>query len=124
MGRDLYRWGKKHADKVDFGGKITPGFHVRIQIGEDEITVFSVWAYPRKPAVQIQFQYLADYPPYNEYKLRLSTLQSIGKLTNTSFIEDKADRRPTLSLDLLDTAEKLETFKQIMHEIIENLQSV
>jgi len=124
VARDLYRWGNKNADKVEFGGKVTPGFHVRTQIGEDEITLFSVWAYPRKPAVQIQFQYLSEYQPYSEYKLRLSTLQSIGKLADVPFIEDKADRRPTLPLDLLDTAEKLETFKQIMQEIIDNLHSV
>lgn len=122
---DLYRWGKQNADSVDFGGKITPGFHVRVQIGDDELTVFSVWAYPRRPAVQVQFSYLSEYPPYDESKLRRSTLKSLGELVNAPVIDDQADRRPTFPFSTaFDNAEKLETFKQIAQEIIDNLRSV
>ena len=124
LAKDLYAWAKTNADSVEFGGKITPGFHARVQVDEDEFTVFSVWAYPNRPAVQVQFQYLMDYPPYDDAKLRRSTLQSLSKLIEEPVLEDKADRRPTFPLkDLFDTAEKLELFKQIMQEIIDNLRS-
>jgi hypothetical protein len=125
IARDLYRWGKDNADRVEFGGKITPGFHVRVEVGDDELTAFSVWAYPRRPAAQVQFSYLSDYPPYDEVKLRRSTLKSLGQLLDDPVIDDQADRRPTFPFSsALNTAEKLETFKQIVQEIIDNLHSV
>lgn len=123
IARDLFQWGKQVADAVEFGGKITPGFHVRVHLGEDDVTVFSVWAYPRQPAVQVQFQYLVAYPPYDSQSLRLSTLRSLSRLMPEPFLDERADRRPTLPLDVaLGSAEKLETFKQIAAEIIDNLR--
>lgn len=123
IARDLYRWSQDQGYTVEFGGKITPGFHVRVQIGDVELTVFSVWAYPRQPAAQVQFQYLAGYPPYDSITLRRSTLKSLNRLVEEPFIEEKADRRPTLPLSALNSAENLETFKQIVAEIIDNLRS-
>ena len=125
IAKDLYRWGKKHADSVEFGGRITPGFHVRVQVGESDLTVFSVWAYPHRPAAQVQFFYLMDYPPYDDPQLRRSTLHSLAKLLEDTPLDDKADRRPTFPFsEALETAEKLEAFKQVMEEIIDNLRSV
>lgn len=125
IARDLYQWGQTHADKVEFGGKITPGFHVKVQIGEDEITLFSVWGYAKKPSVQVQFQYLMEYDPYKDTQMRRSTLKSLSKLVSTPFIDDKADRRPTLRIkDAFSKAENLEDFKQVMGEIIDNLKGV
>ncbi len=125
IAQDLYHWGQGFADSVEFGGKITPGFHVRKRVGEDDLTLFSVWAYPRRPAVQVQFQYLAEVPPYTDAALRRSTLASLNKLLDEPLLEDKADRRPTLPLtEALNTADKLEAFKQVMQEVLDNLQSV
>ena len=125
ISQDLYQWAAHYADAVEFGGKVTPGFHVRVHIGGDDLTVFSVWAYPRQPAAQVQFQYLMDYAPYDNRRLRRSTLKSLNRLLVDALVDEKADRRPTLPLtQALDTAEKLELFKQVMAEIIDNLRSV
>jgi len=125
IARDLYHWAQQQADEVTFGGKVTPAYHVRIKLDGNPLTVFSVWAYPRKPAAQIYFQYLADYAPYTDAHLRRSTLASLNRLLSpeNKILEDKADRRPTIALSALDSAEKLETFQQIMAEIFENLKS-
>jgi CheY-like chemotaxis protein len=125
VAKDLYSWAKQHADSVEFGGKITPGFHVRVWIGDDAVTIFSVWAYPRSPAVQVQFAYLSDYPPYDDTNLRRSTLRSLGRLSDNPLIDDQVDRRPIFPLaSTFDSAEKLDTFKQIAQEIIDNLRGV
>lgn len=122
---DLYTWGRQHADEVEFGGRVTPGLHVRVNVGDALLTLFSVWGFPRQPAVQIQFQYLADYAPYDDPRLRRSTLASLNRLLRTPLHEDKADRRPTFPLDAaFDTAEKLEEFESIMAEMIETLRGV
>jgi hypothetical protein len=109
---------------VDFSGEVTPGFHARLDLGGDDLILFSVWAYARQPAVQLQFQYLADYPPYDDPRLRRSTLHSINRLLppEDHLVDDKADRRPTIPLAALDNAARLETFKDIFGEIINTLR--
>lgn len=124
VARDLYRWAQDYADVVEFGGKITPGYHARATLGDDEVTVFSLWAYPRHPAVQVQFQYLSDFPPYDNGRMRRSTLRSLNRLVSEPFLDDKADRRPTVPLSALGTADNLALFKEIIAEIIDNLRSV
>jgi hypothetical protein len=124
IARDLYRWAKDNADTIEFGGKVTPGFHVRVDLGDSDIIVFSLWGYRRKPAVQVQFQYMAEVAPYHDSKLRRSTLVSLNRLLDDPLIDDAADRRPTLPLKALDAAAKLEMFQQIMAEIMDNLRSV
>ncbi len=125
IARDLYTWALSEADSVIFGGQHTPGFHARVQLNR-EATVFSVWAYARRPAVQVQFAYLRSFSPYDDVELRLSTLHSLNVLTHdeVQLGDGRADRRPTLPLSALDSAEALEAFKQIMAEIMDNLRSV
>ncbi len=126
LARDLYRWARANADNVEFGGKVTPGFHARINMGENaSVIIFSLWAYTRNPAVQVQFQYLTEHAPYDTHAMRLSTLRSLNRILpdGEKLIEDSADRRPTISLSALTTADHLELFKQIMEEIIDNLKS-
>lgn len=126
IARDLYDWGQENADRVAFGGKLTPGLHVRLLLNGDGVTLFTVWGFPRQPAVQVPFQYLSQHPPYNERALRLSTLQSLNRLLpDAPLLDDSADRRPTLPLpDALADADSLALFKRIMAEIIVNLHSV
>lgn len=125
IAQDLYHWGKLTGDEVEFGGKLTPGFHVRIKLNSESLIVFSVWAYSKTPSVQIPFDYLLAYAPYDKSRLRLSTLKSLNQLlpNGENFDAGKADRRPSLALRYLNSAEKLETFKQIISEIIDNLRS-
>ncbi len=124
IARDLYAWAQAQADSVVFGGQHTPGFHVRIRLNR-EATVFSVWAYARRPAAQVQFAYLRSFPPYNDADLRRSTLHSLNRLMpdGGQLDDGRADRRPTFPLSALDSAEALEAFKQIMAEMMDNLRS-
>ena len=53
VARDLHEWALEHADAVDFAGRRRPGFHARVHVGGRRVTWFSVWAYRKRPAVQI-----------------------------------------------------------------------
>lgn len=125
VAQDIYYWASQEADQVEFGGRAQPGFHTRIKLNEEWITVFSVWAYPRTPSVQVPFDTLQAYSPYTRSKLRRSTLKSLNQLlpNGIEFDEERADRRPNIALHFLDTAERLEAFKDIITEIINNLRS-
>ncbi|MFW5748399.1 MAG: toll/interleukin-1 receptor domain-containing protein [Chloroflexota bacterium] len=124
IARDLFDWCRREADTFDFGGKHTPGFHARVLLGEDEIKVFSVWAYRQRPAVQLHFRDLMQHPPYDDNGMRRSTLISFNRLApNMPFIPDQADRQPTLALiPALDDPARLTQFKHMLLEIFNNLR--
>ncbi len=123
--RALYDWALDAGDRVEFGGKLTPGFHLRVDLGGEELIVCSVWAYARRPAVQVQFQYLRDHAPYDDDRLRLSTLRSLDRLLDAPLLADKAERRPTIPLlPHLASDGQRDLFQQIIEEIIDNLRGV
>lgn len=120
----VFELAQTEADAITFGGKVTPGFHARVNLGENNaITIFSLWAYRRNPAVQVQFQYLCKHAPYDDDDLRRSTLQSLNRImpADAPLYDDQADRRPTIPLDALNSPENLALFRQIMREMIDNL---
>jgi hypothetical protein len=123
IARELYTWAQENADGVTFGsGKQWPGFHVRALTGDDEVTVFSVWAYERQAKVQINFRFLANHRPYTNHRLRFSTLRSICEVVKMPVIAGQADRQPTFALRTLNGSGRLDAFRQIMGEIIDTLR--
>lgn len=126
IAQDLYRWGKGITDSIAFSGWGTPVFHARVTLPTGDLTVFSVWAYSRQPAVEVTFQYLQSVPPYDERQLRLSTLDALNRLMpdGEKFPDDRADRRPNLPLvKALGKPEALGNFQQIIQEIVANLRA-
>ena len=124
IAQDLFHWASLIADELVFGGKTQPGFHARINLKRQQLTVFSIWAYPKTPSLQVPFDYLAQHKPYSSRRMRRSALKRLNQLlpADIRFALDKADRRPTLPLHVLSTAEKLEAFKHFTGEIIDNLR--
>lgn len=127
IARELYGWANRHADHVEFGGgHFTPAFHVKVDVLEKQITVFSVLAYMRNPAVQIPLDYLMRYPPITRRRVRLNLLKRLNKLLpeGDELGERRADRRPTLSLlSAFDNADQLEQFEGIISDMMEMLRS-
>ena len=119
IARDLYDWAEDLADSVDFGGKRVPGFHARV----GDVTVFSVWAYKRKPKLQLQFSYLSDHPPYDDGDMRRSTLRSLNALLDVPLDAESADRRPTVPLAAFNAAGTLGRLKHLLEEVMDNLRS-
>ncbi|MBZ0295033.1 MAG: toll/interleukin-1 receptor domain-containing protein [Anaerolineae bacterium] len=125
VARALYDWAETQGTQVTFGGWFTPVLHARLALNDSEVTVFSIWAYSRQPAVQIPFQYLQVAPPYDEQQLRLSTLDALNRLMpdGEQFPDEKAEGRPGLPLvAALAAPDALEDFKQIIKEMIDNLR--
>lgn len=125
IAEDLYHWSQKVVDEVEFGGSQNPAYHARVDLGGDrQVTVFSIWAYPKTPSTQIPFDYFANFPPYNKRSKRIAVLKQLNQLLpdNEYFAEENADRRPTFPLQYLSTAEKLESYKQIIIDIIKSLR--
>lgn len=127
IARDLYRWACDRADSVTFGGKHNPGFHANVRLNGKEVAVFSVWAYPRHPAVMVNFSYFGKHAPYTTRKSRLAVLKAVnGLLRDTEqFSNDRAGQRPTIPIvPVFNRAETLERFQDIMQNVMDNLRSV
>lgn len=122
---DLFRWARAVADEVAFGGETRPGFQTRVKLGGKLVTVFSVRAYRRRPAVQIPLDQLAAYKPFTRRSVREATLRKLNKLQpkTARFDADRADRRPTIPLRYLGSAKNLESFRRITLRIIAELRS-
>ena len=116
---DLYYWALQELDEVAFGGRSHPGFRGRIQARGRMVTLFSVWAYPKTPSVQVPLDLLAAHAPFNSLASRHATLEELNSLLPEAarFAKAKANRRPTFPLRYLSSAEQLEDFKQILLEI-------
>ena len=125
VARDLFDWVQYVADDIEFGGKYNPAYHVKINLNDTQVTVFSIWAYPKTPSMQIPLDYIGAYPPYTRIALRKATLKKLNKLMpdGKQFDDDKVDRRPTMPLHYLSKTAKLEDFKHIIVEIINRLRA-
>ena len=65
VARDLFYWARGVADEVAFAGLIQPGFHARVNTASTMATVFSVWAYRRRPSAQLPLDLLAVRHPFD-----------------------------------------------------------
>ena len=125
LARDMYHWAKTGADNVEFGGKQTPCFHARVKTNQhNEVTVFSVLAYLRNPSVQIPFDYLQKYPPFTDATTRRDALQQLNAMLPESeqFEDDRASRRPTVPLTVFDSADRLEAFKELVDDVMQQIR--
>lgn len=124
LARELYSWSQNIVSETEFSGRFRPALHARLDVGHKEVTVFSLLAYLRHPGVQIPFDYLRKYPPFTTREKRLEVLKQLETLlpNNEGFDVERIDRRPTIPLEYLSgDAERLEKFKQIVSQIVEDL---
>ena len=124
VARDLYHWSRQVADEVAFGGAVKPGFHARVERDHSLLTIFSVWAFRRRPSAQIPLDLLASQAPFSRRSARREVLRELNKLLprQSRIAADSCDRRPTFALRHLSDAEKLEAFKRIVLDIVERLR--
>lgn len=125
VARDLFQWADRIADEVAFGGRVHPGCHVRINLKGRPVTVLSIWAYPKMPAAQIYFDHLASFAPYHRTRARRALLKQLNQILPTEFRlpAAKSDRRPTIPLTVLSSAEILESFKGILEQTLAALRA-
>ncbi|MXX50496.1 MAG: toll/interleukin-1 receptor domain-containing protein [Chloroflexi bacterium] len=108
VAQDLYAFAQQHADAVEFGGRQRPGFHARLNVGGRRATWFSVWAYRKQPAIQLNLTRWAKNANHAPAEL-LREWQAL--------LPASARPRATLPLRCLDSDDKLESLKSILLEI-------
>ena len=57
IARALFEWAKANSDSITFSGRTEPAFGANLWVGPGGVTVFSVRAYAKQPAVEVSLQY-------------------------------------------------------------------
>ena len=126
VAKDLFYWAGEIADEVAFGGRVNPGLHARIELAGQLLTVFSIWAFPKNPSLQLPFDYLSAHEPFRSRQVRRMALRQLNNILpkGMRFKMDSADRRPTFPLYVLSGADKLEALKRLLREIMGDVRAM
>ena len=124
VARHLLDWAGRAADEIAFGGRTHPACHARLILRGRPLTLFTIWAYPKTPSLQLPFDQLAAHRPFKGKRARRALLKKLNRmLPRASRIpSDAIDRRPTLPLALFNADGTPAAFQAIMQEIIERLR--
>ncbi len=123
LARALFDWAKEHVDSLTFSGRSEPAFHANLWVGPGGVTVFSVRAYPKQPAVEVPLQFLMNFPPYDDLDARLRLLAALNQFVTPPFADDRADRRPNVPLLAFDEESALQAFIDLIAGIVDTLRA-
>jgi hypothetical protein len=120
----LFDWAKANSDSITFSGRSEPALHANLWVGPGGVTLFSVRAYPRQPAVEVPLQFLMSFPPYDDRAERLRLLDALNKFlpAKEKFDASRADRRPNIPLIRLNDPKTLQAFLDLMGGIAKALR--
>jgi hypothetical protein len=123
IARVLFSWAQTNVDSLTFSGRSEPAFHANLWVGPGGVTVFSVRAYPKQPAVEVPLQFLMSFPPYDHRDARLRLLDALNQFVVQPFDDDRAERRPNVPLIALEEASALQAFTDLIGGIVETLRA-
>ncbi len=122
VARALYEWAKRTFDSIAFSGRREPAFLANLSLGPGGVTVFSVRAYSKQPAVELSLQFLTNFPPYEDRARRLAVLHALNRWVDVPFDDSRADRRPNLPLAALADDTALQAFIELIGGIVAALR--
>jgi hypothetical protein len=119
----LFDWAKDNVDSLTFSGRSEPAFHANLWVGPGGVTVCSVRAYPKMPAVEIPLQHFKPFPPYDDRAERQKILERLNGFMTEPFEEIRADKLPHVPLIAFAEDAALQAFIAMMDEIIQTLRA-
>lgn len=125
VARALFAFAERHADAINFSGKTEPAFHAHLWVGPGGVTLFSVRAYRKQPAIEIPLQFWMNFAPYDERSEREAVLKAINRLLpeRERFALDRADLRPNVPLGrVLGKDGALEAVTAQLKEVVQRLK--
>ena len=108
VARKLLEWAKP-LRVVWAKGTSNSAFSPVFDHGKRAYSTFSVWASPS--SVEILFQYIKDYPPFDQESLRLELAHRLNAIPGVPVITmDRLTKRPSLPLSALTDEASLQAF--------------
>jgi hypothetical protein len=117
VARRILEWAKDRGLRIWWGqgardGSFFPVFDWRGKA----YTLIAVWTYGR---VELQFQHMLNWPPFDDESKRLELLRSLNQIPGVSFPEDAVSRRPAFSLSTLTDTAAMQRFTDALDWAIE-----
>ncbi|MCJ7618837.1 MAG: hypothetical protein MUP64_01295 [Anaerolineae bacterium] len=117
VARRILEWARDKELRVWWGegardGSFVPVFDWRGKA----YTLIAVWTYGR---VELQFQHMMNWPPFDDESKRLELLRSLNQIPGVSIPEDAVSRRPAFSLSTLRDAAAMRRFADALDWAIE-----
>jgi hypothetical protein len=121
IAQKILGWMKKNGDEVVFGRGTKDGSaSIMVLGGGQKNYPMSILTYGR---VEIEFQYLMR-GPFEAEDRRRELLARLNGVDGLSLPANSISRRPTFSLTLLSTGDRLAAFLSVMDWLVEELRSV
>ena len=119
--RRLLGWTRETFDWIYWGEGQSGGFSARIRFGVDKgPAAFVVYTYGR---VEIGFQYLKGYPPYDDEARRESLRQQLVSQLGVDIPESSLSKRPSFPVELLKDPRVYSAFIGLMGGVAHDLRS-
>jgi hypothetical protein len=123
IARALFKWAQDNVDSLTFSGRSEPAFHANLWVGPGGVTVYSVRAYPKMPAIEVPLQHFKPFPPYDDRAERTKILERLNGFMKEPLEESRADRLPHVPLIAFAEDDALQAFIDMMSEIIQTLRA-
>lgn len=105
-------WAKDQGCWIWWGkGLQDGGFYLMVRKGSENVCPISVWTYGR---LEIQFQQMKPYPPFDDPAKRLELLNKLNALPEISLPPDAIERRPRLTLRWMTEEGRVERFLEVL----------
>lgn len=120
IARRLLDWSGKNADRVEPGaGAVTGSFSALINEGaKRNANVFAVWT---NATVQVFFQYVKVYAPFDREDMRREWLDRLNAIQGITLPAESIDRSPTFPLSALAGDAEFLQFTQVMVWVFQQL---
>jgi hypothetical protein len=117
----LFQWCDNVLPVVWWGSGAQDGSCFRgVHNGGKNVYFFAVWTYGK---IELQFQWLARFPPFNSEAIRAELLGRLNKVPGVNFGVDAVTRRPSFDLAVLDNPQAETAFREVMHWAVAQVRS-
>lgn len=119
LAKEILKWAKPRVTRIWWGeGKELGSYVPVLNHNETDHQLFAVYT---SGGVETYFQWYAYKAPFNNKKKREELLAKLNSIEGVDLPEDSINRRPSISLSLLNTEEKqrqfFETYEWFLEEV-------
>lgn len=123
VARRIFEWGKREMPEIWWGeGKRSGSFFPLLHLNGIWHKVISIWTYG---LIEIQFQYMRVYPPFDGTSKRLELLRRINEMPGITpkWEVEAIERRPSISLSIFKDEAQLKHFFETLDWVVQEIKA-
>jgi len=117
----ILAWAEQRMSRLWWGQGARSGSMIPVlDVGGTSHWLAAVWTYGR---VEMQFQWMAKRPPFDDAGLRLEAIRRLNQIPGVSVPEDAVDRRPAFPLSALVDETSLAQFLDVLNWCVSRIMT-